>query len=253
MIGHAACSRQAKALQPHIHQSAEFLCLASGSQKYCVGDREYVIKGNQVLVVDKDQLHSTGESPYGRYENIWFRLNVETFAIGLGLPEEMKEALIRRLCNMKEPIISLKENHYCNLREAFYDLVSENPVRRLSGFSGFVDFVMLLVQSSEGEVPPSGGLQPVLDNIQENTGTHLMLEDLAELAGLSLSGFKQKFRREIGITPREYINLKKIEKAKTLLTQGMSVTDTAFSLGFSSSSYFRCCFDRWKICLLGII
>lgn len=48
MIGHAACSRQAKALQPHIHQSAEFLCLASGSQKYCVGDREYVIKGNQV-------------------------------------------------------------------------------------------------------------------------------------------------------------------------------------------------------------
>ena len=74
----------------------------------------------------------------------------------------------------------------------------------------------------------------------------LGLEELAELAGLSLSGFKQKFRRETGITPREYINLLKIEKAKALLRAGSSVTETAFSLDFSSSSYFSVLFKQME-------
>ena len=47
------------------------------------GDLVICIRGNQVLVVDAELLHSSGSRPYGRYEDLWFRLDVPVFAMGL--------------------------------------------------------------------------------------------------------------------------------------------------------------------------
>lgn len=244
MFGHNSDTRRRQMLEPHIHKTAEFLYLSNGSQKYDVDGQEHTIHGNQILAVAADTPHSSAQSPYGRYETLWFRLDIDAFAEGLGVTDAMKQLCRESLHRMCGTIVAPQENLYSNLQAAFYELASPDPLRQLSGYARFIRFIMQLIRCTD----PSSSYSPVIQQavafIRENIGTHLELEELAALTGLSLSGFKQKFRRETGITPREYINLMKIEKAKELLREGNSITDTAFALDFSSSSYFSYLFRQ---------
>lgn len=51
----------------------------------------------------------------------------------------------------------------------------------------------------------------------------------------------------MGISPRRFINQQKIEAAKPLLLNRMSVTDIAMQLGFNSSTYFSTVFKQYTM------
>ena len=76
-------------------------------------------------------------------------------------------------------------------------------------------------------------------------GTHLgeaiRLDDLASAAAVSKDHFIRLFSRELGITPGQYINRKKIEAAqlRLLLSPAESVKSVAYSLGFDNLPYFN--------------
>lgn len=77
--------------------------------------------------------------------------------------------------------------------------------------------------------------------------SEISLEELASIANLSCCQYKQKFKKQLGISPRHYINQQKIENAKILLMEGMSVTDVAMMLGFSTSGYFSTVFKKYTL------
>lgn len=244
MFGYNRSTRNLHIMIPHMHKTAEFLCFANGSQEYYVREQQYILRGNQVLIVDADVPHSTGSTPYGRYEHLWFRMDVQAFAEGLNVADDLKDLICRRLTHLENPVLSLQEAPYSDLQTCFFHLASDHPADRLAGYTEFLQFISRLVQSTSPTDACSPVIQKALTYISDNICTHIPLTRLAELCGLSLSGFKQKFRRETGITPREYINILKINKAKELLAAGNSVTETAFALDFTSSSYFSVLFHQ---------
>ena len=244
MFGYNSMAGNLHVLPPHMHETTEFLYVANGTQQYYIGDTSYELKGNQVMVVDGDQIHSTGDSPYGRYENLWFRLNLREFTAGVGLPPTVAEHACSSLSHMKNPVISVPDHWYRNLKKIFFDLADIDPCRQLCGHAAFVGFIAELVKNTDAAPRYSEDIHAALAYIDEHVGTHVTLEELAALVGLSLSGFKQKFKRETGVTPREHINLLKIKKAKELLSQGYTVTQTAYALDFGSSSHFSYAFHR---------
>ena len=66
------------------------------------------------------------------------------------------------------------------------------------------------------------------------------LEKLAEISCLSKDHFIRLFKKELGTTPLQYINQKKIEKAQLLLiTEELAVKEIAFQLAFDDYSYFN--------------
>jgi AraC-like DNA-binding protein len=50
------------------------------------------------------------------------------------------------------------------------------------------------------------------------------------------------FKKHYGLTPRQYLIDKRIEKSKEQLINGMSVTETCFAVGFESLSSFSTLF-----------
>ena len=50
--------------------------------------------------------------------------------------------------------------------------------------------------------------------------------------------FSRQFRAAYGETPYAYLMTRRIERAKALLRQGMSVTDTCFAVGCTSLGSF---------------
>jgi AraC-like DNA-binding protein len=103
----------------------------------------------------------------------------------------------------------------------------------------------LIAYSQKQEKIISNDIQAAVDYILENIYETISLDVLAEVSGLSLSRFKQKFCQQLGFTPREYINFHKVEASKTLLEKGKSVTEAAIDLGFSTPNYYSSVFKRF--------
>lgn len=82
-------------------------------------------------------------------------------------------------------------------------------------------------------------MQPVIKYIFKNLGKRISVTELADMMCLSTDHFSKVFKKIIGMTPSEYIQMKRIERAEALLlTSNMNITQIAESIGFSSPAQF---------------
>jgi AraC-like DNA-binding protein len=102
---------------------------------------------------------------------------------------------------------------------------------------------------------PSGNKQPakfmdlriqrVVALIEEKPGHDLSLADMAQVAGLSPSRLRHKFKSEMGVTPTVYLQKFRLERARQLLVRHeLTVKEVKAAVGISSDSYFTHQFKR---------
>ena len=72
--------------------------------------------------------------------------------------------------------------------------------------------------------------------IDANLDEKLTLENLSRQAGLSPFHFQRTFKKSLGISPRQYVEARRLEKVKRSLTSGQTVTNSLYDAGFSSKS-----------------
>ncbi len=80
--------------------------------------------------------------------------------------------------------------------------------------------------------------------VQEHVGDSLTLENIAQMFYMNSYYLSHYFKKETSFTITQYIANTKIAAAKEMLKNGMSVTDTAVALSYSSDSYFIKTFKR---------
>ena len=62
---------------------------------------------------------------------------------------------------------------------------------------------------------------------------------VAETCGMSLRNFNRLFLKETGLTPKEYLQMKRIEKARSMLIETeLTITDISLEVGYNSISKF---------------
>lgn len=97
--------------------------------------------------------------------------------------------------------------------------------------------------------PNMGGLAPwrlreIRDRIQSDEPLP-QLTELAELCGMSVRHLTRAFRIETGMTVAKYVENAMVERARNLLgNSGVSISEIARLLGFSSASSFTYAFRR---------
>ncbi|MGM3159803.1 AraC family transcriptional regulator [Dickeya undicola] len=72
----------------------------------------------------------------------------------------------------------------------------------------------------------------------------ISLLQLAEAAGLSPWHFLRQFKALLGMTPHAYLVQARLRQARSLLINGISLSDTASQCGFSDQSHFNRHFKR---------
>jgi len=80
--------------------------------------------------------------------------------------------------------------------------------------------------------------------IDDNADKNLQLNEVLKVACMSKSGFCKSFKIAFGTTFKDYFLECRIEKAKDLLRDGMSVTEVASNLNYADSSYFARIFKK---------
>ncbi len=81
-------------------------------------------------------------------------------------------------------------------------------------------------------------LRQALSYIEDNLKRDLSLSDIAEAAGVSVSHLKTTFRQVTGVPVHQYVIQRRVERAKTLLSQGKSsISEVAHETGFAHQSH----------------
>jgi AraC-like DNA-binding protein len=87
-------------------------------------------------------------------------------------------------------------------------------------------------------------LRRARDLIDRHYARPLDVPAMAAAALMSPSHFSRKFRAAYGETPYSYLMTRRIERAKALLRQGISVTDTCMAVGCTSLGSFSSRFSE---------
>jgi AraC family transcriptional regulator len=91
---------------------------------------------------------------------------------------------------------------------------------------------------------PARRLGRVIDLIEHRLSGDVTVAEMAAEAGRDSSGFTRAFKAATGMTPFAYLTLRRMERAKMLLCQGISVTHVALSVGYANPSKFAAAFRR---------
>lgn len=73
----------------------------------------------------------------------------------------------------------------------------------------------------------------------------ISLDEAAKTAGLSRYHFLRVFKKATGIPPHAYRTVKRIEESKSLIKQGISISQVALEMGFSDQSHFTNTFRNY--------
>ncbi len=84
-----------------------------------------------------------------------------------------------------------------------------------------------------------------LECIADGYVSKLSAEEIAKKAGLSVRNLNRLFLKDLGLSPKQVITSFRMHQAKELLKAGkLTVTDTAFEVGYSSVSQFIATFRK---------
>ncbi|RPD47231.1 AraC family transcriptional regulator [Hymenobacter sediminis] len=87
----------------------------------------------------------------------------------------------------------------------------------------------------------------VVQYIKQHLTEQITVEKLSELACMSKATFFRVFKRELGLTPVEYIIQERLAEAKRLLRNPLtSVAEVCFRAGFNNTAYFQKLFKQYE-------
>ena len=214
------------------------------------------LRGNDQFFTRPGEIHDTAGLPQERGILYWLILRLDKTKPLIGLSQSQSQRL-------RQELLHLPERHFrghSNCSEILAETLSlmvERYASRKKIRSGLLElrlqslllqYLTLTAEASHRGVKGSASLliQRVLHFIERNVNEPIHVPKLAEVARLSESRLKMRFKREIGVPPAEFWLRQKIEKAVILL-KSKTVTEVAHELGFSSSQYFATVFKRYTL------
>ena len=251
MFGKHHTQKAIPALQKHYHENCfEFTFLSKGSIRFSVDEKCYNLSGGDLFIVNPNEVHDTDAHPMTLHSMFWFQLDVSDPKRFLYLEESVASGLIDRLNALELRVVQLDETEaHAILSQVFLNFCSPSQHQRDMGAFLLVYFLFFVIESARRlrfSLQPDIGR--VVNHILDHLDEELTMEQLARIANMSVSSFKQKFKSQMGLPPRAYINADRRRAAGPMLQEGFSVVDTAMELGFSSSNYFAVVFRRHQGC-----
>lgn len=111
--------------------------------------------------------------------------------------------------------------------------------REMNFYQSEINRIRKVCYANEGQIQTVIGTR---NFIYHNFDKELNLNLLSDIQFTSKFHLLRLFKKYYGLTPKQYLIARRIEKSKDYLKNGMTVTETCFAVGFESPSSFSTLF-----------
>ncbi|MFC5406186.1 helix-turn-helix transcriptional regulator [Cohnella soli] len=229
---------------PHAfrHESLELTNIVEGSGLFRWGEKEIPVSAGHIVLIPPDVAHS------------FHAVTAIRFAVILmdGLPQATRELFDRLLLNGEPTVIALSpfdQEQYAQLFKQWLRIASSKLKDPERSYEAWLDMLLLFVSEHSQAGTQAQSVAHIADYIRTNLDIGLQIGDLAEKAGLSEEGFRKRFMKAYGMTPKQYHQMCKMTEAKWLLSSSdKDMQAIAEAIGFGQLHSFSTWFKQLEGC-----
>ena len=240
----------------HRHADFEISCVLNGKGVYRLRDGTVSLQAGDVFVFGSNQIHCITDSDPSdpiRIFNIQFEPRM-LWSPAIGLSRCAYLQLFNGKCERMEQKNEITRTISSKIRD-----LREESTQKRAGYDVMVrayldEILTLLMRNTPSFETVAGqsnrskslyGLDRSMDYINSHLNVPMSLDEIAKQCGLSRTYFSSLFSFFNGLTPWEYITLRRIERSCTLLKDtDLSVLEVAGQCGYVNLSNFNRMFIR---------
>ncbi|ACI19046.1 AraC family transcriptional regulator [Dictyoglomus thermophilum] len=239
-------------VNPHWHNEFEILYMERGIGKFYVDGYEYKLNEGEYLFVNSGSIHSGLEMIK---RSIGYAIVFDLRLLYSEEPDYCKHEYFLPLINKRYHIPSnLNDEHIrndiCRIIEVFKE--------KSYGYELYIKSLLFDIfwrvfkyyaerRNQDGRLGYKiERIKDVLNYINQNYNKNLSLDELSRQVDMSKFYLCRLFKESLRMSPVEYINKVRVDKAMELLINtDMSVSEIAFECGFDNISYFIKVFKKY--------
>ena len=251
-VFHSKVSAGKRIYTEHHHTECELSLFIAGSGIYTIGKKVYEFNEGDMFLFGSDEPHCITElytetdllNIHFEPQLLWQQPeNMELLTLFFAKNVNFSNRFSGRDTALKNLILNIEKEISEKLAgyiiETKYRLFSAliYILRRYDYFDKSPNYIKYRLSTEK--------MKDAMNYINENLSDKLLLKDIATAACMSQTYFSSVFKKLNGISPWEYITIKRIEKAIFLIkTTNMTMLEIAGNCGFSSSSNFYKAFSK---------
>jgi len=239
----------------HHHDFSKIVILIEGDLTYYIEGKAYILKPWDILFVNKNEIHKPVVNPNKHYERIVIWLNPNFIAKYaqdnnnllkcFEVATENNYNLLRLNLKSIEIIKNLiKDIQNCNNSNEF-----GNEILKESLFIQLMIFMNRLFLNSDknidiDDIKYDKTIEGVLNYINSNLENDLSIDTIASEFFISKYYLMRKFKSQIGSSIHNYVVQKRLILAKSLISEGLSMSAVCSRCGFNDYSSFVRAFKK---------
>jgi AraC-like DNA-binding protein len=240
--------------KPHWHEHLQFFRFHQGNAVFRCNSASFRATPPDVVIINSNELHYA--------ENLGGLLSYDLIRVDLSFlfSHQPDSCQAKFLLPLAQNLINFANLlHDPTVLECIDRAVAEYAARKigyeLAVKSALYQLIVLLFRGYlkkiytqkewDAQINRLHRFDSTLQYIDANFDQKITVNTLAKQINLSECHFCRLFRRAIGKSPIEYLNMLRIQKAIGLLRENtLNITEIAFACGFSDANYFSRIFKK---------
>ena len=247
---------------PHWHEEMEWIYFQKGDFPVWINTKEYQVHAPAFMCIHPEELHALILEKDGIESAVVFPVDILCFerydAAEAKVLGPLAEGKLRMpvLCQSGDAAFEELSACYKEIEQMLRQMKEQKNMFYLNIKAKMLELIavaykhdLLTRQVREGreEAGTVENLKKVLQYIGEHYSSPIRLSELAELVNMNEQYFCRYFKKNIGKTITEYINVIRVEKAATALAETEDkIIDIAAVCGFDNTGYFIRRFKKEK-------
>lgn len=232
-------------LNKHFHEEYSFSLIYKGEHIYENEKDKFNLGLGTLQVVNPYELHSTKNSSWSYLNVMIDRELINDISKDLTQNNLVKNILFNPIIN------DIKAVKLFNL---IFNLISNKNYNNIDIETYIIQFIEYILKyhtsdkiSSIANITCSKNtINKAIEFINDyDKKVEISLSDIALEVGITKYHLIKEFKKHIGITPNQYIQIKKVNLSKNLIKKNIPLSHVAFESGFTDQSYMIKVFKRY--------
>lgn len=236
----------------HSHEFLELFLVTRGSAIHSINGKSVPLSKGDMVFIRPEDIHKYEAYNQAEFELVSLSVGERSFTLSCRLLE-LDPGIF--LSPEDPPRIRLEGMPLGEMRKKLAELDGKAVgEERMRYFRSILPGILLLFTEGEetsAERPLPFWLSEAVGRMDQPANIREGLPALYRLAGVSKEHLAREFRKYLGLTPSEFVNMKRMNYAAGLLGEGEEIQAVSRACGYHSLSYFYRVFLRHYGCAPG--